>query len=67
MPAPLIRPQEIVLIRQRLDLTQEELAERVGVQRTSVCHWEAGIRSPGGPARIMLDRLRQAAAKQAEK
>jgi len=63
MPAPVIRASDVLFIRERLDITQEELAEKVGVQRTAVCHWERGIRKPTGPVRILLDKLRQTAAK----
>lgn len=27
-------------------MTQEELAERVGVDKTAVCHWETGLSRP---------------------
>lgn len=54
---------DIADLRQRLGLTQDELAERVGVQRTSVSHWELGIRNPSGAAAILLEQLRSQAAK----
>ena len=43
--------------REALGLNQGELAERIGVNRTAVCHWEKGIRQPSGPASKMLEAL----------
>jgi DNA-binding transcriptional regulator YiaG len=37
--APL-RPKEIKFLRNALDMTQEELGERLGVHRTTVARWE---------------------------
>ncbi len=34
--------------RRRLDLTQQQLADRVGVHQTRVSHWERGSRMPTG-------------------
>lgn len=67
MAAPPIRPADVLFIRNRLDITQEQLAERVGVQRTAVCHWEKGLRKPTGPVRILLGKLREAAEKRVGK
>lgn len=39
------------------DLTQEELAELLGVSLSAVRHWESGIRTPGGPARRQLAQV----------
>lgn len=33
-------------LRQRLDLTQEQFAQRVGVTYSTVNHWENGKRTP---------------------
>lgn len=38
----------------RLDLTQQEFADRLGVSHPTVSHWENGVRSPSGTAKRML-------------
>jgi len=40
--------------RKALGLTQERLAELLGVDRTSVVHWESGRREPVG---VTAERL----------
>lgn len=45
---------EVKKIRQKLGLTQEELAERLGVTQTAVSYWEDGKRRPRGPAVKLL-------------
>jgi DNA-binding XRE family transcriptional regulator len=37
-----MKPEEMRRKRERLGLTQEELAKRLGVQRLSVIRWENG-------------------------
>ncbi len=39
-------PALIKELRQRLDLTQEQFAQRVGVTYSTVNHWENGKRVP---------------------
>ena len=39
-------PALIKELRQRLDLTQEQFAQRVGVTYSTVNHWENGKRIP---------------------
>ncbi|KUN03945.1 hypothetical protein AQI95_21130 [Streptomyces yokosukanensis] len=46
-------PEERRAIREAADLSQQELADAIGVTRQAVSHWEAGIRTPRG---IFLDR-----------
>jgi len=41
-------PAQRVALRKRAGLTQKELAEIVGVDRTAIAHWEAGRRNPDG-------------------
>jgi transcriptional regulator with XRE-family HTH domain len=38
----------ILALRKAADLTQEELAEEVGVDKTAVSHWEQGLSAPTG-------------------
>jgi DNA-binding transcriptional regulator YiaG len=52
-----ITPNEVRGIRQRLKLTQAELAERLHLTRDAVAHWENGRCSPSGPAEILLRQL----------
>lgn len=57
-------------IRQRLGLSQEQLAERIHVSVTSIRNWEQGKRYPTGAARALyriLDRQPEAALKALER
>jgi transcriptional regulator with XRE-family HTH domain len=57
LPEPAVRR----LLRERAGITQEEVAQVLGVDRASVSRYEAGIRDPRGDARKtyieLLDRL----------
>jgi DNA-binding transcriptional regulator YiaG len=44
-------------IREKLGLNQAELAELVGVNQTSVSHWEQKKRRPSRAAQILLEQL----------
>jgi transcriptional regulator with XRE-family HTH domain len=47
-------PEELKALRASLGLTQDELAEKVGVARNTINRWEMGIRSiPEPVARLM--------------
>jgi len=59
--SPLFSRSAIIALRKALGLSQEKLAEECGVNRTAVCHWEKGIRSPSGPAAKHLINLRESA------
>jgi repressor LexA len=39
-----MKPSELKAIRERLGISQEELAASLGVHRVSVARWEAGMR-----------------------
>ncbi|MDE2107551.1 MAG: helix-turn-helix domain-containing protein [Patescibacteria group bacterium] len=52
-----MEPSEIADLRERLDLTQEQLADRLGVHRSAVAQWETGKTRPRGPAQILLGQL----------
>ncbi len=41
-------------IRQRLDLTQQEFADRFGFSIAAIRHWEQGSRVPEASARVLL-------------
>ena len=48
---------QIRRLRDRLDLTQAQFADRLGVSNTLICHWEKGTRTPNGPALIVLRQI----------
>ena len=50
-------PPTIQAIRARLDLTQEQLAERLGVSFATVNRWEGGVTTPQRAARIAIAAL----------
>jgi DNA-binding transcriptional regulator YiaG len=56
-----MKAKEIAKLRERLGLTQQELAEMLGVHQTAVSHWETG-RPISSMARKALERLQQEAA-----
>ncbi|WP_288008885.1 helix-turn-helix transcriptional regulator [Kyrpidia sp.] len=37
-----LTPEDVRIARQFLGLTQHELAQRIGVTDTLICHWERG-------------------------
>ncbi len=44
----MILSEKIVLLRKKNNLTQEELAEQLGVSRQSVSKWEMGVSQTKG-------------------
>lgn len=62
-----MEPKEVLELRTSLGLTQGEMAERVGVNRTSVTHWENGRHAPSGPALRLLAMLREQARERSRK
>jgi len=51
--------RQIKAIRTALGLTRQQLAIIVGVGQSLVSHWENGIRTPMGPAKILLQKLQE--------
>ncbi len=49
--------KEIKELRKKLNLTQQELADKVGVDRVTVARWENGSKHPSNLARRQLTRL----------
>ena len=47
-------------MRKKLNLTQQQLADRIGAQRVSVARWEIGMYEPQG---ANLKALKELAAK----
>jgi DNA-binding transcriptional regulator YiaG len=65
--SPLFKAGDVAKLRTALELSQEQLAEACGVNRTAVCHWESGIRSPSGPSAKLLLQLRESLGKKNRK
>lgn len=60
-------PDDIYQLRVRLDLTQAELAARLGVAQETVSRWETGYQAPSPMAVGLLLRMERRAAKAARK
>lgn len=48
---------DIKAIRKIFDITQDELAQRLGVEQSTVSMWECGKRAPSGIALRMLAQV----------
>jgi len=46
---------DVVALRQRIGMTQEQFAARFGVSVATLRHWERGDRKPPGPALVLLN------------
>jgi len=49
-----IKPPEIRIVRERLDVSQGEFAVMIGVSTRTLQNWEQGRRQPEGPAKALL-------------
>lgn len=49
-----LRSADIKAIRARLEMTQRELAQMIGVSIATLRNWEQGRRQPHGPAQALL-------------
>ena len=49
-----IQPPEIRMVRERLDVSQDEFAMMIGVSTRTLQNWEQGRRQPEGPAKALL-------------
>ncbi len=62
-----LSPEAIRIARQRLGLTQVQLAERIGCTPIAVSYWERGTRTPTGLyARAVQAVLAEALPRQGE-
>jgi putative transcriptional regulator len=59
--------QEIKEIRNDLQISAVEMAERCGVAVNTLYKWECGNRTPGGPALMILRQLQRQAKRKASK
>jgi putative transcriptional regulator len=50
----IVEPEDIRLIRQKLNKTQSEFAMMIGVSVATLQNWEQGRRKPEGPAQALL-------------
>ena len=50
----IFKPEDIRAIRQKLDKSQNEFAQMIGVTISTLQNWEQGRRQPQGPARALL-------------
>jgi len=46
--------RQVCCLRQRLKLTQQELAKQLGISSRTLQDWEQGRRQPNGPGRALL-------------
>jgi len=47
-------PEDVRQIREKLDQSQSEFAQMIGVSVATLQNWEQGRRQPQGPARALL-------------
>lgn len=52
-------PKQIRALRKDLELTQQELADRIGAQRVTVARWEIGTSRPTGAYLKLLLELKE--------
>lgn len=53
-----MKPQDLKRIRLQLGLTQQELADQLGVGRVTVTRWELGLRGISEPIARLVERVR---------
>ena len=49
-----VRPPEIRMVREQLDVSQSDFAVMIGVSTRTLQNWEQGRRQPEGPAKALL-------------
>ena len=60
-------PQEIRKLRQALQLTQQQLADKIGARQHTVARWETGVNEPKGAYAMLLRQLSEIAKKAKKK
>lgn len=51
---------DVKSFRERLKVTQAQLAAQLGVDQGTVSNWETGKTSPNGPARRLMEQMQVA-------
>lgn len=49
-----VKPPDIKMVREKLQVTQREFATMIGVSTRTLQNWEQGRRKPEGPANALL-------------
>ena len=49
-----VKPPDIKMVREKLQVTQREFATMIGVSTRTLQNWEQGRRRPEGPANALL-------------
>jgi DNA-binding transcriptional regulator YiaG len=44
----IVTSKQVVALRKALEMTQQQLADRIGAQRHTVARWELGLNEPRG-------------------
>ncbi len=52
-------PQEIKKLRHTLQLTQQQLADKIGARQHTVARWETGVNQPKGAYAMLLNQLNE--------
>lgn len=52
---------KVKALRQHLDLTQDELAQRMGTRQQTISDWETGMYAPRGVSERMLGMVAESA------
>ncbi|MFH0988492.1 MAG: helix-turn-helix transcriptional regulator [bacterium] len=55
-------PERILSLREELELTQIEFAERVGVRQATISNWETGKKAPSPMGERRLEDIRDGKA-----
>jgi DNA-binding transcriptional regulator YiaG len=58
-----VTPREILALRKALNMTQQQLADRIGAQRHTVARWELGENEPRGANLKVLTELQESIKK----
>lgn len=54
------KPLDLKALRKRLALTQEQMAERLGIERSHLSRLERGERTTKGPVKLLFEIIREA-------
>jgi len=55
-------PEAVASLRARLEMTQAEFSETLGVRQQTVSEWETGMHAPKGASKKLLSMVREQAA-----